>query len=222
MLGPEVKLSSISTWPDMIRYHRPETRPWHYINWPLEQSEPDRKVIDTPPTNVIAAIEYQAGILKDDSLPPQKRVEALKYLVHFAGDIHQPLHCATGKDYGGNTVAVTWRGEETNLHHVWDAYLFGAEGGDIYFWAKYLQRDIDSGRRAAIMRGTPYDWAVESHGIARDFCYPRLKKEQFTFIKTSLPELSSGYARAARPIVRRRILQAGLRLASLLNSIFKN
>ncbi len=222
LLGKDVKLSSISTWADYIRHYRSPTRPWHYINWPLEQGKPDYQVIDSPPTNIIAAIEYQIGILKDTSLPPEKREEALKFIVHFVGDIHQPLHCAAGFDRGGNTLPVTWRGKGTNFHHVWDAYLFGAEGGDIHFWAGYLQKNITPEVRTDLMRGTSYDWAVESHGIARDFCYPQLKKKQFIFIKKSLPELSGDYARAARPIVRRRILKAGLRLAAVLNSIFIN
>ena len=221
LLGREVKLSSVSTWADKVRYYRSQTRPWHYVNWPLAEVEPGRRIIDSPPTNIIAAIDYQINILTDRSLPEEKRAEALKYLVHFIGDIHQPLHCATGRDLGGNTVRVKWRGKETNFHSVWDGSLFGAEGGDIHFWASYLQKKITPEERAAIMRGGAYDWAVESHGIARDFCYPQLKKKQFTFIKNSLPELSGDYARAARPIVRRRILKAGLRLAAVLNSIFK-
>jgi len=72
------------------------------------------------------------------------------------------------------------------------------------------------------MKGRPYDWMVESHLIARDFCGARLPRSTSSFREAKIPELSGAYAREAQPIGRRRVVEAGLRLAKVLNEIFSS
>jgi hypothetical protein len=217
ILGPDIGLRAVATWADRVRYQRRFTAPWHWINYPLELDEPDYDVMNTPRGNVVWAIEQQIDLLKNPAVQGRAREEALKFLVHFIGDLHQPLHCGKGEDRGGNDVKVTWEGKATNLHSVWDGRLAGADGGNPLIWAGYIQAEIPPGQRPRIMRGRPYDWMIESHRIARDFCYPRLPR---AVPSAGGPELAGAYANAAQPIVRERLARAGLRLALVLNNIF--
>ncbi|MDP8275049.1 MAG: S1/P1 nuclease [Candidatus Euphemobacter frigidus] len=145
-----------------------------------------------------------------------------KFLVHFMGDLHQPLHCGKAEDRGGNDVPVSWQNQETNLHAIWDSLIFRERTGTVTTWARCLQAELTPGERAAIMKGRPYDWMVESHLIARDFCYARLPRSASSFREAKNPELSGAYAREAQPIGRRRVVEAGLRLAKVLNEIFSS
>jgi len=219
LLGPTTTLASVSTWADKVRGQRRETGPWHYINFPLELSEPDFDVMNTRQGNVVWAIVTRIGILKDPQAITMERIEALEFLVHFVGDLHQPLHCGTGIDQGGNRVRVLWQGKTTSLHSVWDGKIFFIKTEEIYPWANRLQEDLSPEEKEEMAAGTPYEWMVESARIAREFAYPKLPSSSFRQ-GTRPPELSEDYAQAARPIFQRQILRAGLRLGRLLNSIF--
>ena len=220
ILGPDTKLAGVSGWADWVRKYRRYTAPWHYINYPLELDEPDYDVMKAPGGNIVYAIETRIALLRDPAVSGEIRAEALKFLIHFMGDIHQPLHCGKGEDRGGNAVPVTWKGEAANLHSVWDCSLSGGGDSDPVLWAIYLLAGTSPEDRVRIMVGRPYDWMVESHKLARDFCYPQLLRYSPSSPGGGIPELSGGYAAAARPVVRRRLVEAGLRLAMVLNDIF--
>ena len=219
ILGPQTSLAAVSTWADFVRKFRPATAPWHYINYPLEMEEPDYDVMKTAEENIVFAIETLITLLKDPRIKGEKQEEALKFLIHFVGDIHQPLHCGKGEDRGGNEVPVSWREKLTNLHSVWDCCLSGGGDGSPALWATYLLSEVTAEERKRIMRGEPYDWMVESHRLAREFCYPRLFQCP-AILGEQIHELSGQYASAAQPVVRRRLTEAGLRLAMILNDIF--
>ena len=123
LLGGEVSLASVSNWADGVRGARPETYNWHFVDIPLgaETYDPVRDCTDTPKGDcVIAEIQRAKSTLGDAAADQQARVEALMFLVHFVGDVHQPLHCV-GDARGGNDVQVTLFGQHTNLHKVWDS-----------------------------------------------------------------------------------------------------
>ena len=219
ILGPNITLSDVSVWADLVKEFRPHTRPWHYINYPLELDEPDFDVMDTPRGNVLAAIETRIAILGNSQSNRESREEALKFLVHLVGDIHQPLHCGIGEDRGGNTIRVTWRGELSNLHAVWDSGLFPVEDAQVNRLAESLVEDISPEDREKIMKGTPLNWLVESHRLVRETCYPQQTHSAFPDSKKTSSQLSGRYIQRNRPIAERRVTEAGLRLAWLLNNI---
>ncbi|MFH1038757.1 MAG: S1/P1 nuclease [PVC group bacterium] len=221
ILGPGGRLAAAANWADEVRPLRHWTAPWHYINYPLELDEPEYDIMNTPEGNVVWAIEKQIALLKDPAVRAIKREEALKFLVHFMGDLHQPLHCGMGEDRGGNDVAVTWRGSVTNLHKCWDIHLYRGEGESPAVGAVLLEAEITPGERAKIMSGRPYDWMVESHLLARRVCYSRLGPPHDVSRWRPLPELEGPYARAARTVIKRRLVEAGLRLAMVLNGVFE-
>ncbi len=125
-----------STWPDDVRNER-NNGPWHYIDIPLGKHQGSLNEYCGSEGCVTRAIEQQRAILKDKSADPLKRAEAIRYLIHFVGDMHQPLHAANNADNGGNCVPVAYfhhnplpnpvhpdRDEYSpNLHQVWDTEI---------------------------------------------------------------------------------------------------
>jgi hypothetical protein len=133
------------------------------------------------------------------------------FLIHFVGDVHQPLHAADRHDAGGSQVGVTFFDRPMSLHAVWD---FGIIEKRTFDWGEYVRyldqcwlrgKDIN-----ALQRGSPVDWALEAHRAAVDVAYV-------------LPEdlnLSLAYYQRSLPIVDRQLALAGIRLAHVLNEAF--
>ena len=219
LLGEETSMADAANWPDEVRGDRWWTASWHYINWPLELDQPDFDVFASPRENVVSAIEEQLKIFRDLGLKKTKRQEALKFVIHFVGDIHQPLHAGQGEDRGGNNVAVRFRGELTNLHAAWDGQIYEDGGDSPLEHAQKLLKGLKPEDRERIIRVRPYDWGLESHRIDREFVYPRLEDPAILDEEGgNPPELAGLYAGEAQSIIARRLLEAGLRLAYLLNA----
>jgi nuclease S1 len=122
-LEPGETLASISTWAD--EHRNPATAPWHYVNFPRDSCSYEANRDCPDGKCVVAAIEKQLEILKRDT-DDQKRLTALKYLVHLVGDIHQPLHAGYREDRGGNTYQLQAFMRGSNLHAFWDTGLLKA------------------------------------------------------------------------------------------------
>jgi hypothetical protein len=117
-------LAAVSTLPDEWRTTtRPETAPWHFVDIPKSETTYDPARDCQNGDCVIEAIARQQAILSDHTKTKKARTEALIFLVHLVGDVHQPLHCADDHDRGGNEVQVQFFGIDDNLHAVWDSSL---------------------------------------------------------------------------------------------------
>jgi hypothetical protein len=203
-------LESVATYADDRRPFRPETELWHFVDIPRSGStyDPARDCTCTRRGDcVIAAIEQFKVILADPNEKPARRTEALKFIVHFVGDLHQPLHCADDHDRGGNDVKVTFFGTKTNLHHVWDTSLIERTGLTETNYVRKLNAALATQDIAALQNGTTIDWAVESHQAAVDHSY--------NIPATKI--LGDQYFQDNRPIVDDRLARAGVRLARILN-----
>jgi hypothetical protein len=213
ILGPGATLASISSWPDEIRRARAETGHWHYTDIPIDRPHLDMQ-LDCPAGDcAIAKIEDFQKVLGDPAAPPQERREALMFVVHFVGDMHQPLHSADNKDKGGNDVRADFFGKATNLHSVWDSGLLTRMGGEDELFARF-SRDLTPGREKKWARGTVQEWADEAHRAAQKIVYGKLPK-----VAADAPEpIGEAYERAADPLIRQQIEKAGVRLATLLNA----
>ena len=155
---------------------------------------------------VVAAIEKYTAILRDKSQPKDKRREALTFVVHFVGDIHQPLHTAGDKDRGGNDIKVRYLGSETNLHTVWDSMLIEWGPATVEDYATYLLEFELRGRPVEeLQSGTAVDWINESHYAAVKYGYD---------IGTG--NLGGDYAKHNIGVVYERLLRGGLRLRKVL------
>jgi hypothetical protein len=183
-------LADASTWPDDIRGQRPETAPWHYVDVPLGTTRREvEKFCDPKEGCVTRAILDQLAILREEHSDLQKRADALRFLIHFVGDLHQPLHAATNNDEGGNCVPVAFFGlapqlrnpqsesYAPNLHGVWDTNILGkaTTGKTVEQVAAILDRSYRA--KFAGWQAGPADvdaWAWESFQLARKKAYGKL------------------------------------------------
>ena len=173
-------LAEVSTWADQIRPQHPETRRWHFVSIPIHpnagKSSGYDAVRDCPQQEcVVAKIEEFERVLADPQASQRQQLEALKFVVHFIGDVHQPLHAANNDDRGGNDVAVTFMGHQTNLHAVWNSAIIGpAVKGDERAYALRLAGDITLAERQEWSAGNAVSWANESYSIAVRMIYGQL------------------------------------------------
>ena len=220
LLG-ESGLLSVANWADEIRKDRPETAPWHFVNIPRNREDyvPARDCVTPDPGDcVVAAIERFQLVLADPSRSKQDRAEALKFLIHLVGDIHQPLHCLMDHE-GGNSLEVLIDGERINpanekawnLHAVWDTVVIKRAGVSEADYTRTLIDWLDRQPVEDIPQGSAREWALESHRAAIATAY-------------NLPpdrNLGDRYFRSSLPVVGDRLARAGARLATILNDTFR-
>lgn len=211
LLGPD-SLAEVGTWADEIRsdpaWRHAST--WHYVNFPkggaYEPGEnwPDCETM-ADGSDVIEAIACFTEVLGDREAPKKERAEALKWLAHLVGDLHQPLHTGFAEDRGGNDVKVQWFGEGSNLHSVWDSGMIDRENLSFTELAAFL--DPPTAEKVRVWQAsTPQDWAKES-------------REYFEMVyDIGDGDLGYRYKYRAMPVVRHRLLQGGVRLAGVLNA----
>ncbi|WP_260924936.1 S1/P1 nuclease [Novosphingobium sp. 9] len=220
---PECAMTSIdkvATWPDCIKGEKGRwafQSSWHYQDQPVCGTF-DIKANCRDGTCVTAQIARNEKLLADRKLAPVLRLEALSFVVHFVGDVHQPLHVGENEDLGGNTVKAQYGDAPgRNLHSIWDTTL--AERA-ITSARPPLVRVYSKAERAEMSGGTPEDWARESYEISRDVLYPLAfggklpcgSKEPQKIVWTNAA------IEQTIPVVDKRIQQAGLRLAKMLDA----
>ncbi len=206
LIGPE-GLAEASTWADEIRSDPAwdKATPWHYIS--IDDGETLETTERSPHGDVLWAIHHFSDVLRSPDASRRNKADALKLLVHFVGDVHQPLHVERRGDGGGNGVRVTWFGEPTSLHHLWDTGLIEHEKLSFTEIARFLDHPT-SEQVAAWQASTPEDWVRESLAL----------RAQVYDIGDG--DLGYAYAYRELPLVKKRLLQAGVRLAGLLDRIF--
>jgi hypothetical protein len=210
-------LADVSTWADEVRNQSDyrHTGSWHFLNLPPGLSFPEfeKQVKGESGENVYSAILVQESILTSKGTSRQQKAEALKFIVHFVGDLHQPMHISRAEDKGGNTIQLNYEGQGTNLHSLWDTKLLEHEGLSYEQLAvKYDHANPDQIRQ---WQNDPLiKWIWESYEVSS-----RLYAEVDLMKGRSIDE---GYYQAHIAIIRKRIEQAGIRLAGLLNQLFAN
>jgi hypothetical protein len=233
-------LDQIGSWADEIRPQRKEASPWHYVDIPLtaDSYDPAR---DCPKGDcVIDAINRYRAILADKAKPAADRREALKFLVHFIGDIQMPLHgTENAGDHGGNKVLVRyfeqtqgWGKNPLNLHTVWDATIIerhlgvkegnlGEPNEELHKAELKLAGQLNEGLADGKQELDPVVWAMESHDLAAKYVYPGVV-EPGAQPPAQPVQLGEDYDRRAWPVIEKRIQQGGLRLAAILNRDLAN
>lgn len=228
IMGRE-SLARAATWPDEIRSWPDDTYayaiPWHYVDVPDGKTYSETE--KSPKGDIIHGIGVQEKKLKNSEASAKEKKEAVRFLVHFVGDIHQPLHVGNGTDRGGNWCMVKWFGKVANLHEVWDEKVIDQVGLSYSEYAEdllnrirseYTEKEINSIQSADVLQ-----WASESQEL-RDQTYPNADREycgkNVRKSKVVFPNIEYTYQFIARPIVEKRLMQAGLRLAARLNRLF--
>lgn len=257
----DTDIASEATWADAYRESSPTardaTRQWHFVDIDYDNNDID-KAIDSacfghktaadpasegpPDSCVVDRVEVFKKELADPATSPKERLLALKFLLHFVGDVHQPLHAATHfsgankqEDFGGNCVGIL-RGRATvpvRLHSYWDTTLVQrAVGKDVDNAADTVFALLTPATVKKWSGGDASDWAKESFGIARDKVYAGVidhGPEQTDYMfkdrkgkpdtrcgKSNVYRIDTKYDARATDVVTEQLAKAGLRLAKLL------
>jgi S1/P1 Nuclease len=224
--------ASRATWADKYRNAHRETAAWHFVD--IEIDHPDLSEacfgfpglggaklasLGDPQDCVVNKVEEFAAELRSAATPPAERLLALKFLIHFIGDMHQPLHAADHHDRGGNCIGLSPpHGQAANLHAYWDVNVVEALGRSPGQIAKKLERRLTARERSDWSRGTVRSWAMDSFEVGRHDVYalPSLPTCQSA---GSVP-LSAEYAAQAEKDAAAQLLKAAIRMAAVLNEVF--
>ncbi|XP_028767638.1 endonuclease 1-like [Neltuma alba] len=232
----EGDLSELCLWPDRIRiFHKYRwTSPLHFINTPDNlcsfdysrdchnpKGEQDMCVAGAIKNFTSQLLHYKEGT----GDPRQNMTEALLFLSHFVGDIHQPLHVGFTSDEGGNTIALRWFRRKSNLHHVWDKEVIVTALKDYYEKdLNLLLEDLEGNYTDGIWSDDVPSW---SHCDDLSKCVDRWAKESINIAcKWAYKGVEAGmtladdYFNTRMPWVMKRIAQGGIRLAMILNQVF--
>jgi nuclease S1 len=189
------------------------TRTFHYINIPEDAAGVDlERDCNTAEHCVTWAIPHYAAILADASEPPLERARALKFLAHFVGDLHQPLHAGFPGDRGGNSIHVTYFGAHRSLHAVWDTSILSVAELRYPDGAHALADPIDRTDIAAWSNFDVLGWTNESFHFAGTHAYRLAVGDKVA----DGAELDSAYHFRSLEIVKKQLQRAGVRLAFLI------
>ncbi|MCK0130795.1 S1/P1 nuclease [Flavobacteriaceae bacterium F08102] len=204
------RLALVSTFADEIKSDKAtygKFYTWHYINMDLDETY--KRTTKNPKGDLVTGINTCIRILKDKHSSAEDKNLYLKLLIHFIGDLHQPLHLGRPEDQGGNTIQVQWFGRRSNLHRVWDedmitSYKMG------YWELASNTKQLTKAQIKAIQTGSLTDWVAEVHQIT---------KQVYASVKPG-EELDYRYSYDYFSIVRDQLHIGGLRLAKILEDIF--
>jgi S1/P1 Nuclease len=222
--------ASRATWADKYRNTHRETAAWHFVD--IEIDHPDLKAAcfgfpalapgqtasQGPERDcVVNKIESFAGELASSTTSPAERLLALKFLIHFVGDVHQPLHSADHDDRGGNCIGLSPPpdGTDKNLHAYWDVGAVAALGKSAESIADRLDEGITIAEMQAWTAGTPRNWAMETFELARRDAYALSARP--TCAAPGTVVLSAGYETTAQKDASAQLLKAAVRMAGILN-----
>jgi nuclease S1 len=217
LLEPGESLADASTWADENSRDIPGSAAWHFVNVPVSANHYDPR--DCRPRGcVVSKIAEFRSILADPHTPRSRRRTALLFFVHLVQDLHQPMHVADRNDRGGNNLQLRYgRYDNTNLHQVWDSGLLSQGYRNE---AELLRTMDDLAHRPDAglwLKGHIEDWADESLEVGRRaYLNPRTN----TILRTG-DSIGRDYERVNVPLVTDRLARSGVRLAFLLNDIFK-
>jgi hypothetical protein len=236
-LTPNTQIAAEATWADKYRESTKanynETHNWHYVDIELASpdlvsacfGEPPLKgaLASAGPSNdcVVDKIDEFAAELKSSATSDQERLLALQFILHFVGDLHQPLHSSDNNDRGGNdekvtapTLAKSAGKNSGNLHGFWDTQFVALQGRTATTIANKLIRKITVAKRTQWSSGTPTAWANETFAISKVNAYGPLP----TPIKPHQYTLPASYVTNAKGVVADQLSKAGVRLAFVLNN----
>ena len=206
------KLAYWANWPDNVR-NSPEwknTSTWHYVNIPPHETKEQfiEQLKNNNKPNIYTAIQNVKGVIVDKNTPDADREIYLRFLVHFLGDMMQPMHTGREEDLGGNLIKIQFFKKDTNLHALWDSGLIDNTKYSYTEYARVL--DVKSKEEIQkIQSGSLEDWLYESHQAANQL-YASVKPGE---------NYSYDYQEQYKDLLERQLLHAGLRLAKILSEV---
>ncbi len=223
-------IASRATWADKYVLSHRETTAWHFVNLELDDPNLETACFGFPKVPagefasqgpaqdcIVDKIEEFAAELRDRATPPSEGLLALKFVLHFVGDMHQPLHASDHHDKGGNCIglAPSPDGDVANLHAFWDITTVNALGHSPAEIAARLDAGITPAQIKAWGAGDPRGWAMETFAIARRDAYDLPSKPACG--QNGAITLSPAYQATAEADAAQQLSVAGIRLANVLN-----
>lgn len=216
-------LAELSTWFDEVRADKAykKYKAWHFITWPID-GQLDAMV---HPREGDILIGYStAEAILQHSTDTKKRQEALAIIVHLVADAHQPLHISNGKDKGANQCIVGWfsKHRRIRLHKIWDSVMLNNMGLSYTELAHFIDHISDT-EVMALQQAPIQVWLRESYAL-HSVVYPTATTwHSYCQVgnQERMPVLSYRYIYEQKPIMEKRLLQAGVRLAGILNRLFQ-
>ena len=221
--------ASRATWADKYRNSHHETAAWHFVD--IEIDHPDLSAAcfgrrsatgqlasqGQAQDCVVDKIEEFERELASPATPPAERIMALKFLMHFVGDLHQPLHASDHNDRGGNCIGLSPSpdGRDTNLHAYWDTGVVEALGGSASAIAANLNAQITPAQARAWSSGDPRAWATETFQMSVKDAYALPSRP--TCADHGSVALSAAYQAQAQKDAALQLEKAGVRMATMLN-----
>ncbi len=210
------KMEDVASWADDVAHDDPQyhyTAPWHFLDMRsgLNYAQFKQAVLSQHQPNLYTSILKNKNDLANKQLPIEKRQEALKFLIHLVGDAHQPMHVSREEDKGGNAIELTFDGRNTNLHALWDSGLLDRDRKS----NEKTVRDCDNATPEDVRKwqqDDPMTWLWESYQVS---------SKLYTEVGNG-NSLNDQYYKQHIGIMQRRIDQAGIRLAGIINAIFKD
>lgn len=214
ILGYE-SIAMVSNWPDFIKSDRSYSylSPWHYINLKAGLNETQLKAylaIDSI-ADAYTKIKWLSAELKNKNLELEKKGMYLRLLIHLVGDLHQPLHTGRYEDLGGNKIRVSWFKDDINLHQVWDERLIDFQQLSYTEYAMAINHTTKE-QRKEWGEAPIEDWVWQSYQIAENV-YSGVKDGDKLGFRYNFDYIST---------LNNQLLKGGVRLAALLNDIFKD
>jgi hypothetical protein len=224
--------ASRATWADKYRNTHRETAAWHFVDIEIEHPDLERACFGFPALRpgqvasqgpaqdcVVNKIESFAAELAGSTTSAAERLLALKFLIHFVGDLHQPLHSADHDDRGGNCIGLSPPpdGADRNLHAYWDVGAVAALGKSAEAIADRLDAGVTIAEMQAWTAGTPRDWATETWELARRDAYALSARP--TCAAPATVALSAAYETTAQKDAAAQLLKAAVRMAGILNKV---
>jgi hypothetical protein len=207
LLGSE-SMAQASIWPDRIKSDPKLKNKYSHLHYISFKNNESFKKNSANKENILTAIDTFSKILKNKKSPKSEKVIALRFLIHLVGDLHQPLHTGFPQDRGGNKIKVTWFGEKTDLHHIWDDKIIKLEELSYTEYTTKLN-DFSKSEIKTWQSSSALTWAKESRNyIPKTYKFKEKKYWEFEYSYKHLGFLN------------KRLKQAGIRLAGLLNNIF--
>ncbi|MEO8793817.1 MAG: S1/P1 nuclease [Daejeonella sp.] len=212
ILGTE-SMAMASNWADFIKSDPSYNYlgSWHYANFRDQLAYQTLKAEMEQDTtlNIYNRIRFMSSELKSKNLDHQKKQMYLRLLIHFVGDIHQPMHMGKKEDSGGNGIKVFWFNQPSNLHRVWDEQLIEYQQLSYTEYARVLNHPTK--QQVKDWQNDDLSiWANESYQASRKI-YNEVKPDEKLSYRYNFDNIS---------LLNDRLLKGGVRLAGLLNQIF--
>ncbi|MDU1905541.1 MAG: S1/P1 nuclease [Dysgonomonas sp.] len=216
LLLNDLPMAYWANWADFIKSDKTgkwdHTHVWHFVNALGDLSKDDyiASIKNVTQQNIYSELPKLVNTLSNKNSTLDEKRTALIFIIHLVGDAHQPMHVGREEDLGGNKITLSWFGSPTNLHAVWDSKLVDYEKYSYTEYA-YILNKAPQEKKKVLRKGSLEDWLYESHELAN---------ELYTSVNTN-DNLMYEYSYKYKTVMETQLLKAGLRLAAILDMVFK-